>query len=154
MSSMEQNSTPQTEQTVRHQFDSFVKKVLRDEVCTYRKEMARRAQFEVTFSELSEAKLNTFYTIDEHPSDHYTFHVMGYDVMVRNPLIGTALESLPEKRRTIILLAYFLDMTDTEIAQRLNVVSSTIQYHRTHTLKQLHKLLKRGCGVDEQQDKR
>lgn len=37
---MEQNSTPQTEQTVRHQFDSFVKKVLRGEVCTYRKEGA------------------------------------------------------------------------------------------------------------------
>ena len=154
VNSMEQQPTPKTQQTVRHQFDSFVKKALRGEVSTYRKEMARRAQLEVTFSDLSETELNALYTIDEYPSDHYAFRVLGYDVEVRSPHIGAALESLPPKKRDIILLAYFLDMTDTEIARCLNVVSSTIHYHRLHSLHLLHTLLTREDGTDEKQNGR
>jgi RNA polymerase sigma factor (sigma-70 family) len=149
---MEQHSTPKDAQTIRHQFDSFVKKVLRGEVCTYRKELARRSQHEVDFSELSEKELNTLYTTDEYPSDHYAFRVLGYDVAVKNPFIGAALDTLPDKKRDIILLAYFLDMTDTEIAKRLNLVNSTIHHHRTSTLNLLHKLLEKEYGADEKQD--
>lgn len=88
--------------------------MLRGEVSDYRKELARRSQLEVAFSELSEKELNTLYTTDEYPSGFHTFRVLGYDVAVKNPSIGAALEALPEKKRDIILLAYFLDMSDTE----------------------------------------
>ncbi len=116
--------------------------------------MARRAQLEVTFSDLSDAELNALYTIDEYPSDHYTFRVLGYDVAVRSPLIGAALESLHDKKRDIILLAYFLDMTDAEIAKHLHLVGSTIQYHRVRALKQLYTLLTREDGTDEKKNGR
>ena len=37
----------------------------------------------------------------------------------------------------MILLSYFLDMTDTEIAEKLEVVGSTIHRRRTSSLEEL-----------------
>lgn len=145
---MEQSSIPKDEKTIRHQFDSFVKKVLRGEASNYRKELARHSRREKTFSELSEQELNELYAMDEYPSDFYSFEVMGFNVAVKNPLIGEALNALPEKKRDVVLLSYFLDMPDTEIAKRMQLVSSTIHYHRTSSLQLLKKLLEVKADVE------
>ena len=72
---------------------------------------------------MSEVELLQLYTLDEYKSDYYRFEVSGYDVLVKNELLG---EVLPEKKHDIILLFYFLDMSDEEIGGLLNVVCSTI----------------------------
>jgi DNA-directed RNA polymerase specialized sigma subunit len=64
--------------------------------------------------------------MDEYSTDYYLFKVMGYDVEVKNTLIGEALEALSEKKRNIILLSYFLDMSDEEIGELMNLVRTTI----------------------------
>lgn len=46
---------------------------------------------------------------------------------------------LSEKKRDIILLAYFLDMTDQEIADKLDMVRYTVQRRRAKSLKELKK---------------
>ena len=45
--------------------------------------------------------------------------------------------ALPSKKRDVLLLSYFLDMNDTEIAEKLKVVGATIHYRRTSSLKEL-----------------
>ncbi len=72
---------------------------------------------------MSEVELLQLYTLDEYKSDYYRFEVSGYDVLVKYELLG---EALPEKKHDIILLSYFLDMSDEEIGGLLNVVCSTI----------------------------
>lgn len=62
-------------------------------------------------------------------------------ISVKNEQLATALQALPERKRDIVLLSYFLDMTDKEIAEKLNMVRKTVQYHRTTTLKELRKRL-------------
>ena len=49
----------------------------------------------------------------------------GFDVLVKNELLAEALNALPERKRDIILLSYFLDMSDAEIGELLNVVRTT-----------------------------
>ena len=44
---------------------------------------------------------------------------------------------MPSKKRDVILLSYFLDMKDTEIAEKLKVVGSTIHRRRTSSLEEL-----------------
>ena len=44
-------------------------------------------------------------------------------------------------RRDIILLSYFLDMSDAEIANVLNMVRRSVAYRRTSTLKLLKNLM-------------
>lgn len=70
--------------------------------------------------------------LDEYPSEATLFDVQGYDVAISNEKLADALTALPEEKRDIILLSYFLDMTDQEIAEKLNSVRSTIQYKRTN----------------------
>jgi len=66
---------------------------------------------------------------------------MNMDVLVKNLILGAALEDLEDERRDIVLLAYFFEMTDQEIAERLNLIRRTVAYRRGSTLKQLKKFL-------------
>lgn len=128
---------PSQMKTVRHQFDSICRKVLRDESRNYKKQLARRAEKEVNLSELSEAELGQLYVMDEHPSDNTFFDVLEYCVVVKDDRLAEALATLPSKKLDVILLSYFLDMTDTEIAEKLEVVGSTIHRRRTSSLEEL-----------------
>ena len=129
--------SPSQIKTVRHQFDSFCKKVLREESRDYERQLAYRLEKETSFSDLSEVILSQISAIDEYPSDHTYFDVLDYRVAVRNDQLAKALASLPSKKRDVVLLAFFLDMNDAEIAERFNVVRTTIQRRRTSSLAEL-----------------
>ena len=129
--------SPSQMKTVRHQFDSFCRKVLREESRNYKKQLVRRAEKEINFSELSETELSQRYVMDEYPSDSTFFDVLNYCVAVKDERLADALAALPSKKRDVILLSYFLDMSDTKIAEKLKVVGSTIHRRRTSSLKEL-----------------
>lgn len=131
--------TPSQKKTVRHQFDSFCRKVLREEARDYERHIAWRSNHEVSLSELSEEQERQMYVLDEYPSEQTHFHVQGYDVAIENEDLANALTELPDDKRDIVLLAYFLDMTDQEIADKLDMVRRTVQYKRAQSLKELKK---------------
>jgi len=70
--------------TVRHQFDSLCKKVLRDESRNIDKQLARRAEKEICFSGLSEQELDQLYIMDDYPSDSTYFDVLNHQVTVKD----------------------------------------------------------------------
>jgi len=129
------------EQNKRHTFDSFCKKVLKNEVRDYYDEMKRLREKEVSFSELSAQELEQLATTDKYFSTEQIFNVLGLDVIVNSESIATALNNLPEHKRDIILLSYFLELSDVEIGKKLNLIRSTVQYQRTSTLKALKKVI-------------
>lgn len=89
-------------------------------------------------------------TMDEYIVESEIFHVLDYDVEVKDELIGEALKCLPEKKRNVILLSFFMDMTDTEIAKHMNLVRSTIHHHRISSLQALKKILE---GLESEENK-
>jgi len=95
---------------IQHQYDALAKKTLVGEAKSHRRTLAKRAAREVTFSDLSESELAQLFTTDEYESDYFRFQVSGFDVLVKNELLAEALNALPERKRDIILLSYFLDM--------------------------------------------
>ncbi len=107
---------------IQHQYDALAKKTLVGEAKSHRRTLAKRAAREVTFSDLSESELAQLFTTDEYESDYFRFQVSGFDVLVKNELLAEALNALPERKRDIILLSYFLDMSDAEIGELLNVL--------------------------------
>lgn len=123
--------------TIRHQFDSFCKKVLREESRDYMRELSRRAEHEVSLSELSAEQMEQLFVVDEYPSDQYHFDILGHHIAVKDDRVGEALSVLPKKQRDIILLSYFLDLTDKEIGEKLNMVRYTVQRRRTSSLKEM-----------------
>jgi RNA polymerase sigma factor (sigma-70 family) len=60
---------------------------------------------------------------------------------VTGNLLAEAIAQLPEGKRDVILLSYFLGMSDREISERLNVVRQTISKRRLVTLKELREYL-------------
>lgn len=129
--------TPSQKKTVRHQFDSFCRKVLREEARDYERHIAWRSNHEVSLSELSEERVRQMYVLDRYPSEQIHFHVQGYNVTIENENLANALMVLSGDKRDIVLLAYFLDMTDQEIADTLDMVRRTVQYKRARSLKEL-----------------
>ena len=109
----------------RHQYDALAKKTIVGEAKSYRRTLAKRAAREVTFSDLSESELAQLFTMDEYESDYYRFQVSGFDVLVKNELLAEALNALPERKRDIVLLSYFLDMSDAEMRTPLGEITST-----------------------------
>ena len=144
---MEQSSSGRNE-TNLHRFDSYCKKILKNEAIDCYREIQKHRQREIFFSELSEKEWKQLYMEDEYDLDTCNFRVLDYDVEVKDALIAEALNLLSDKKREVVLLAYFLDMSDTEIAKLLNLRQSTIHYHRTSSLKSLKEFLEERTNED------
>jgi len=98
---------------------------------------------------LSAQELGQLATTDIYFSAEQIFNVLGLDVIVNSECIATALNNLPQQKRDIILLSYFLELSDAEIGKRLNLIRSTVQYQRTSTLRELKKFMEREETADE-----
>lgn len=114
------------EQAIQAQFDCLAKKVIQRAAMKYRRDISRRWKHESTFSDLSEQELSHFSTLDKYSSDYTAFNVLGMEVLVSDDQLSKALKIIPEKKRNIILLSYFMDMSDAEIGKVMNLVRSTI----------------------------
>lgn len=144
---MEKSSSGRNE-TNQKLFDSYCKRILKNEAIDCLREIQKHRQREIFFSELSEKEWKQLYMEDEYNLDTCNFRVLGYDVEVKDALIAEALKLLSDKKREVVLLAYFLDMSDTEIAKLLNLRQSTIHYHRTSSLKSLKEFLEERTNED------
>ena len=129
------------EQHKQHTFDSFCKRMLKNEMRDYYSELNKRRQNEVSFSELSAAELQQLCAYDKYFANGHSFNVFKEQIIVTDDSIAEALAALPQNKRDIILLSYFLDMNDGEIGKKLNLVRSTVQYRRTSILKELKKIM-------------
>jgi RNA polymerase sigma factor (sigma-70 family) len=126
--------SPSQKKTVRHQFDSFCRKVLREEARDYIREISRLADHEVALSDLSDEEMERLCVLDEYPSEQNSFDVQGYSVVIRDDRLAEALSALPADQREIVLLSYFLDMSDREIGEKLSMYRRTVQRWRTSSI--------------------
>jgi len=126
---------------IRHQFDAFCKKVVKYEARSIYRQQARLAEHEVSLFDFPEAGANLFAVTDDYITDEQRFSILGYDIAIKSELLAEAIRLLPDSRRDIILLYYFLGLNDREIANRLNAMHRTISYQRTSSLKLLKKIL-------------
>ena len=63
--------------------------------------------------------------MDKYESDYTVFNILGIEVWVEDDQLSEALKTLTEKKRNIILLSYFMDMSDSEISE-FPVLTSSI----------------------------
>lgn len=129
------------ELTVRNQFDWVCKITMQSELIDYIRHITYRQKHEKLFCELTKDDLNQLFSVDDYDLENHCFQVHGYDIEVKDTLIAEALETLTEKKRDVILLSYFMQMSDAEIAREMNLVRSTIQEHRKRSLELLRKVM-------------
>lgn len=136
-----EHSSSCKETTIMHQFDRICKLALKGEAADYHKHLAYRRKHEMTLSELSKREWGELFTMDDYSIENHCFQVLGYDIEVKDTLIAEALQTLSEKKRNVILLSYFMEMSDAEIAREMNLVRSTIHEHRKRSLELLKNIM-------------
>lgn len=126
-----------SEEDTQRVFDCYCKRILKNEAINIQKHNQYMNSRQVSFSELTPEQLAQICTCDEYSSDSSRFKVLEYDIAVKDELLAEALQELPERKRDIILLSYFLDYNDVEIAELLNLVRRTVNDQRNKALKDL-----------------
>lgn len=138
--------SPSDKSRIEKQFDHFCKMVLKNEkkdICKHNKYLLMN---EKTFSELTFDEFNQMYSVDKYLGFCFKITVSGFQINIEDERLFDAIRELPEKSRDIILLSYWLDMTDKEISNTLNLVRRTVCYLRANALKQIKQYLEQITG--------
>lgn len=128
-------------EAIRLQFNALMMLTIKGTLKQKRKQLSKRSRHEVLFCEMNEIEMNPPTTIDEHFFDMTIFQVLNFTVYVSDEKIGTALCKLSARQREFILLYYFQDMNDKEIANLYHLSRSAISYTRNKGLEKLKNLL-------------
>ena len=137
-----ENMTPnRNEEHKRHTFDSFCKKVLKHESLNGYREIRCRQKREITFSGLPEEAMEQLAAYDLYPWEYNSFLVAGNVLLIENERLADALEALPKENRDILLMYWFLDMADQEIAKHLHMARKTVNNRRLKAYRLLKELM-------------
>ena len=141
--------THQQMRSIRHQFDRLCKKIVRNEFRDSVREFKRYWHNKTLLTtELSDVESLGYF--DTYPSDTVLFCVAGHTFNIKDDLVVSALFSLSEEKRNILLLYYFLELTDAEIGELIRLPKSSVHYKRKRSLKQLEGFMKR-CITEVQE---
>ena len=130
------------QKTVQCRFESCLKKVVRHVVKDYQKKLKRRQKEETLFCELPEIVVENLAVWDDYDTDYTIFNVCGNDIRVYDDGLAEALKKLPERKRNTLLMYYFLEMTESEIANLQKITQSGVFKNRHHALETMKKILK------------
>ena len=132
-----------SEQRIQKQFGAFCTRVLKNETKYIQRELSNKDIKEKSFNELSEKDLYELAVYDNYFDNEHSFNVHSKEVVVKGDMLAAALEKLPSDKRDIILLSYFMDMTDREIANELDTVRQNVSKRRAHILKLMRDYLEK-----------
>lgn len=129
---------------IEQRFDSFCKKVLREESRSIKRKMQREKN--LLLNVIANLNREDLFVYEKYPSDFHQFNVERHLIEIENDQLARALKTLSGKKQNIILLAYFLDMTDREIANNLQIPKSSIQFYRQKSLNVLKQKMEKKNG--------
>lgn len=122
-------------------FDSYAKHLIRNESIDARRELAHRAEHEVSLSALPYDDLPAAAHEDKYCLEKLGVHSGAGEVEVLDHLLGQAIMSLAPKWRDVIVMYYFLDMTDEKIGGLLRLTAGAIRRRRQTALERLKTML-------------
>ena len=70
-----------------------------------------------------------------------TFTVRGESFVVRDEVMGECLQFIPPNKRSILLLSFFGEYSDCEIARLLGISNATVSYRKKDALRRLRVMM-------------
>ncbi|WP_280946852.1 RNA polymerase sigma factor [Enterococcus faecalis] len=124
---------------IRHAFDSFCKKVVRNEALNIQKKYARFRQRQISMEILEQKGLGTeFYYSEPNMNSSGSFIVK---IFISNEELANAISALPSLRQEIILMSFFIGLNDREIGDIIGKSLGSVWYQRQVALEELGKYL-------------
>ena len=131
------------ETRIQNQFGGFCIRVLKNEANRINNEYARQRDLEKSLEDMTPEELEQTAVMDKYFHDDHVFEVLGEQVVVTGDLLAEAIAKLPDRKRDIILLSYFLGLSDREISEHLHVVRQAVSKHRAGILRELREILQK-----------
>lgn len=126
-------------------FETYCKKAIDNAILKERMKKFQRNQMEPNFSSVGDTVINSLAAEDDGTSrielECQIFHVCGRDIPVYNLKLAKALMYLLPRDRNILLLSFFTEMKDIQIAQTIKSSRSTVQRRRTNAIEKLRGLM-------------
>lgn len=122
-------------------FDSYCKRLVKNEYRNALKEIMRREKYEVTFSALSDIEIMRFSCFDRYDVEHTVFQIAQEYVTVHDGMLAKALAALPNCWRNIVLMFYFMHQTDRQIGRVLGLTIDATYYRRKSSIRKMKKLM-------------
>ena len=133
--------SPSNEDCICAMFDSFSKTVSRNFVRNLdRAEGNRDKHFA---EEPADYILELLGHEDKYPSESFVLYAGGHSCVVESETLYKALLSLPENQRSVLLLDFWRDLADGEIAEELEVTTRTVYNLRQRAYKAIRKFYER-----------
>lgn len=125
----------------QHTFDCYCKRAIKNEALNAYTQLRKRSQREISLSELSEGELAQLAVYDRYPWEYTSFPVGGEVILIRDDRLAEALNALPQENRDILLMYWFLEMADREIAEYMNMARRTVNTRRQKAYRLLKELM-------------
>lgn len=135
-------NTEQYREHIERTFNAFCKIVLYHAALGIYKKLRKKQQFEVSLDYLREFDFEPVTTTDEYFVKYdmpTTFTVCGKSVIVESEQLAAALLRLPEKRREVLFLRYYLGYSDEEISKMRGISRSAVFRRRKIALRFMRK---------------
>ena len=127
---------------IQHAFDSFCKKVVRNEALNIQKKYARFRQRQISMEILERQGLGTeFYYSETRLNDSNNFKVLGIEISILNEQLADAIGKLTSERQEIILMSFFIGLNDREIGEIVGKSLGSVWYQRQVAIEDLGKLI-------------
>ena len=125
-----------------YSFDAFCKKAIRNFAVDVKRIYWKKSMM-TSDDELLSNYVKSLMTEDTYDLNKYEkiYYVNGVKVVVTNETVGEALKYIMPNKRAVLLLSFFMDYRDSEIARTLRITNSTVAYRKKQALKQLKVLL-------------
>ena len=135
-------NSEQYREHIERTFNAFCKIVLYHAALGVYKKLRKKQQFEVSLDYLREFDFEPVTTTDEYFVKYdvpTAFTVRGKTVIVESEHLAAALMNLPEKRREVLFLWYYLGYSDEEIGKMCGISRSAVFRRRKKALRFIQK---------------
>ena len=135
-------NSEQYREHIERTFNAFCKIVLYHAALGAYKKLRKKQQFEVSLDYLGEFDFEPVTITDEYFAKYdvpTAFTLCGKTVIVESEQLAAAFLRLPEKRREVLLLRYYLGYSDEEISKMCGISRSAAFRRRKIALRLLRK---------------
>ena len=122
-------------------FDVFCKKTINNLSAYAMRSYINSQKRNLTIDNCIIQEINSAQVEDDYHVYGRTFTVRGIPLVVRDEVMGECLQFIPPDKRAVLLLSYFGDYSDTQVARILDISNATVIYRKKDALRRLRALM-------------
>lgn len=129
----------------QNRFDSFCRVVIQNSSLDNLRTRKRREERFSSFDKLQDCLFDAEFVEDTYVTYSKVYRVKGIEVEITDDRIGEAVQYIMPNQRAVLLLSFFKEYKDSDIARLMGISHKTVAYRKKMAMQKLRLLLE---GMD------